>query len=179
MLVTPDVLANSSARLPEDVDPQETSEWLDAMEAVLKHGGPDRAKFLLETLIAVTDRAGAKMLGGVTTPYVNTIPVEMQPAFPGDRAIERKIKSIIRWNAMAMVLKANKNTNVGGHIATFASAATLYEVGFNHFFHGRSEGHPGDVVFLPGSRQSGHVLASLPRRPTGRETQAGRTSGRN
>ena len=116
MLVTPDVLANSSARLPDDLDPQETAEWLEAMEAVLKHGGPERAKYLLETLIAATDRAGAKMQGGITTPYVNTIPVDDQPAFPGDRAIERKIKSIVRWNAMAMVQKANKNTNVGGHI---------------------------------------------------------------
>ena len=155
MLVTPDVLANNSARLPDDADPQETAEWLEAMEAVLKHGGPERAKYLLETLIAVTDRAGAKMPGGVTTPYLNTILVEDQPQFPGDRAIERKIKSAIRWNAMAMVLKANKDTNVGGHIATFASAATLYEIGFNHFFHGRSADHPGDVVFFQGHASPG------------------------
>ncbi|MBP3956249.1 pyruvate dehydrogenase (acetyl-transferring), homodimeric type [Gemmata sp. G18] len=155
MLVTPDVLALNSARLPEDIDPQETTEWLDAMEAVLKHGGPERAKYLLETLIAVTDRAGAKMPGGITTPYVNTIPVEDQAAFPGDRVLERKLKSAIRWNAMAMVLKANKNTNVGGHISTFASAATLYEIGFNHFFHGRSADHPGDVVFFQGHASPG------------------------
>src|ERR1041384_6334771 len=103
MLVTPDVLATSSARLPEDIDPQETAEWLEAMEAVLKHGGPERAKFLLETLVAVADRAGAKMLGGGTTPYVNTIPSDEQPTFPGDRNLERKIKSFVRWNAMAMV----------------------------------------------------------------------------
>ncbi|MDY3562497.1 pyruvate dehydrogenase (acetyl-transferring), homodimeric type [Gemmata sp. JC673] len=155
MLVTPDVLAHTSARLPDDVDPQETAEWLDAIEAVLKHGGPERAKFLLETLIAATERGGAKMPGGVTTPYVNTIPVENQPQFPGDRAVERRIKSIVRWNAMAMVLKANKNTNVGGHISTFASAATLYEVGFNHFFHGKSADHPGDVVFFQGHASPG------------------------
>jgi pyruvate dehydrogenase E1 component len=155
MLVTPDVLATSSARLPDDIDPQETAEWLEAMEAVLKHGGPERAKFLLETLIAVADRSGAKMLGGVTTPYVNTIPVDEQPPFPGDRPLERRIKSIIRWNAMAMVLKANKSTNVGGHISTFASAATLYEIGFNHFFRGRSADHPGDVVFFQGHASPG------------------------
>ena len=155
MLVTPDVLANSSARLPDDADPQETAEWLDAMEAVLKHGGPERARYLLETLVAVADRSGAKMPGGVTTPYVNTIPVEDQAAFPGDREIERAIKSVVRWNAMAMVLKANKNTNVGGHISTFASAATLYEIGFNHFFHGRSADHPGDVVFFQGHASPG------------------------
>jgi pyruvate dehydrogenase E1 component len=155
MLVTPDVLAVNSARLPDDVDPQETAEWLDAMEAVLKHGGPERAKFLLETLIAVTDRAGAKMLGGVTTPYVNTIPVDEQASFPGDRELERKLKNAVRWNAMAMVQKANKTTNVGGHIATFSSSATLYEIGFNHFFHGRGESHPGDVVFFQGHASPG------------------------
>ncbi len=155
MLVTPDVLASNSARLPEDIDPQETSEWLEAMEAVLKHGGPERAKFLLETLIAAADRAGAKMQGGITTPYVNTIPADEQPPFPGNRSLERKIKSAIRWNAMAMVLKANKNTNVGGHISTFASAATLYEVGFNHFFRGRTDGYPGDVIFFQGHASPG------------------------
>ncbi|MCI0703693.1 MAG: pyruvate dehydrogenase (acetyl-transferring), homodimeric type [Planctomycetia bacterium] len=155
MLVTPDVLASRNARLPDDIDPQETAEWLDAMEAVLKHGGPERAKFLLETLIAMADRAGAKMPGGVTTPYLNTIPVEDQPSFPGNRSLERKIKSVVRWNALAMVLKANKNSNVGGHISTFASAATLYEVGFNHFFRGRNSVHPGDVVFFQGHASPG------------------------
>jgi len=155
MLVTPDVLATSNARLPEDVDPQETAEWVEALEAVLKHAGPERARFLLETLLATADRSGAKMPGGVTTPYLNTIPVEEQPPFPGNRSLERKIKSVVRWNAMAMVLKANKTTNVGGHISTFASAATLYEVGFNHFFRGSSETHPGDVVFFQGHASPG------------------------
>jgi pyruvate dehydrogenase E1 component len=155
MLVTPDVLAKHLSRLPEDIDPQETAEWVEALESVLKHGGPDRAKFLLETLVAVADRSGAKMHGGITTPYVNTIPVEEQPVFPGDREIERKIKSAVRWNAMAMVLKANKHTNVGGHIATFASAATLYEIGFNHFFRGRTDTQPGDVIFFQGHASPG------------------------
>ncbi|MBM3981822.1 MAG: pyruvate dehydrogenase (acetyl-transferring), homodimeric type [Planctomycetes bacterium] len=155
MLVTPDVLATSSARLPEDIDPQETAEWLEAMEAVLKHGGPERAKFLLETLIAVSDRAGAKMQGGITTPYVNTIPADQQPAFPGDRELERKLKNAVRWNAMAMVQRANKTTNVGGHIATFSSSATLYEIAFNHFFRGRSADHPGDVIFFQGHGSPG------------------------
>ena len=140
MLVSPEVLASRAASLSDDYDPQETAEWLDSMEAVVKHGGPDRAKFLLESLIAQVAKLGkgaAMMPGGITTPYVNTIAVEDQPAFPGNRALERKIKSLVRWNAMAMVLKANKNTNVGGHISTFASAATLYEVAQNHFFKGR------------------------------------------
>ena len=115
MLVSPDVLASRNARLPEDNDPQETSEWLDAIEAVVKYGGPDRAQFLLEALIGKVARLGSSRIpSGITTPYVNTIPVEEQPAFPGDRILERKIKSIVRWNAMAMVLKANKSTNVGG-----------------------------------------------------------------
>ncbi|MCS6863601.1 MAG: pyruvate dehydrogenase (acetyl-transferring), homodimeric type [Gemmataceae bacterium] len=154
MLVAPDVLALSNTR-SEDIDPQETAEWVESLEAVLKHGGADRAKFLLETLIAVADRAGAKVPGGVTTPYLNTIPVEQQPPFPGNQALERKIKSAIRWNALAMVLKANKTTNVGGHISTFASAATLYEVGFNHFFRGRTSTHPGDVIFFQGHASPG------------------------
>lgn len=155
MHVTPAALAAQSARLPDDLDPQETAEWVGALEAVLKHGGAERARFLLDTLIAVADRSGAKLEGGITTPYVNTITVEDQAPFPGDRALERKIKSAVRWNAMAMVLKANKNTNVGGHISTFASAATLYEIGFNHFFHGRSDAHPGDVVFFQGHASPG------------------------
>jgi pyruvate dehydrogenase E1 component len=155
MHVTPAALAAQSARLPDDLDPQETAEWVDALDAVLKHGGPDRARFLLDTLIAVADRSGAKLEGGITTPYVNTLTVEAQAPFPGDRALERKIKSAVRWNAMAMVLKANKHTNVGGHISTFASAATLYEIGFNHFFHGRTDAHPGDVVFFQGHASPG------------------------
>src|SRR5438477_3760738 len=156
MLVSPDVLASRNARLPEDADPQETAEWLDAMEAVLKYDGPERAQFLLENLIAKVAKAGKnRMPGGVTTPYLNTIPTEEQPPFPGERSLERKIKSIVRWNAMAMVLKANKNTNVGGHISTFASAATLYEIGFNHFFRGRSDSNPGDVIFFQGHASPG------------------------
>ena len=155
MLTSPDVLAARAAALPEDADPQETQEWLDSLEAVLRHQGPDRAKFLLETLIQIAGKSGAKLPGGVTTPYVNTISPELQAPFPGDRKLERKIKSAVRWNAMAMVQKANKSTNVGGHISTFASAATLYEIGQNHFFRGRSDNHPGDVVFYQGHASPG------------------------
>ncbi|MBY0512386.1 MAG: pyruvate dehydrogenase (acetyl-transferring), homodimeric type [Gemmataceae bacterium] len=155
MLVTPDVLAGREARLPEDVDPQETAEFVESIEAVIRHQGPHRARFLLETMLAATNRGGVRLPAGITTPYVNTIPPEEQPTFPGDRVMERRIKSLVRWNAMAMVLKANKNTNVGGHISTFASAATLYEIGFNHFFRGRTDTSSGDVVFYQGHASPG------------------------
>ena len=155
MLVTPEVLAAKAASLPDDADPQETAEWLESLEAVIRHQGADRARFLLDTMLSVAAKAGAKMPAGITTPYLNTIPVEDQPTYPGDRLMERRLKSLVRWNAMAMVLRANKSTNVGGHIATFASAATLYEVGFNHFFRGRSAGHPGDVIFFQGHASPG------------------------
>ncbi|CAN5117396.1 pyruvate dehydrogenase (acetyl-transferring), homodimeric type [soil metagenome] len=153
MLVSPDVLAKNATT--EDVDPQETGEWLDSLEAIIKHQGPDRARFLIETLLAVANKAGARLPQGITTPYVNTITPEHQAPFPGNRDLERKIKSAIRWNAMAMVHRANKTTNVGGHIATFASAATLYEIGFNHFFQGRTENHPGDLVYFQGHASPG------------------------
>lgn len=155
MLVTPAELAGRAAHLPEDADPQETQEWLDSLEAVIRLQGPDRARYLLETLLHVAAKAGTKLPSGITTPYVNTITTEDQSPFPGDRNLERKIKSIVRWNAMAMVLKANKTTNVGGHISTFASAATLYEIGWNHFFRGRTDNHPGDVVFYQGHASPG------------------------
>ena len=156
MLTTPDVLARRATRHREDHDPQETAEWLESMEAVLRHGGAERAHYLLEQLMAlVARRSRSPLIGSITTPYVNTIPVEEQPPFPGNRELERRIKSIVRWNAMAMVLRANRNTNVGGHISTFASAATLYEIGFNHFFRGRSETHPGDVIFFQGHASPG------------------------
>jgi pyruvate dehydrogenase E1 component len=151
-----DVMANRNQRLPEDTDPQETTEWLEAMEAVLKHGGTERARFLLETLISQVAKLGnSKIPSGVTTPYVNTIPAEREVPPPGDRALERRIKSLVRWNATAMVDRANRTTNVGGHIATFASAATLYEIGFNHFFRGRTDNFPGDVVFFQGHASPG------------------------
>jgi pyruvate dehydrogenase E1 component len=155
MLATPELLAHHDGRVTDDADPQETAEWLDSLAALIAHQGPDRARFLLETLLAAANKAGAKLPSGVTTPYVNTIAFDEQPPFPGNRDLERRIKSAVRWNAMAMVLKANKNTNVGGHIATFASAATLYEIGFNHFFRGKTDSHTGDVVFFQGHASPG------------------------
>ncbi len=155
MLVTPETLANLSAHLPPDADPQETAEWLESLEAIIRTQGPERAKFLLDTLAAMATKAGVPQTSSITTPYFNTIAVEDQPLYPGNRELERKIKNVVRWNAMAMVQRANKTTNVGGHISTFASAATLYEVGWNHFFRGPTENHPGDVVFYQGHASPG------------------------
>ena len=124
---------------PEDQDPAETREWIDALDDVIAARGEDRAKYLLQRLLDQAYRRTVP-LPAPTTPYVNTIPRHEQPPYPGDRAIERRIKSFVRWNAMAMVVRANRHeSDIGGHIATYASAATLYEVGFNHFFRGRGE----------------------------------------
>jgi pyruvate dehydrogenase E1 component len=132
--------------------------WSESMQAMFEHSlesqGPERTAQLLEKL-ATQLRSEPRPPAGQTTPYVNTIPAEQQPAYPGDRAIERRIKSMMRWNAMAMVVKANSNTNVGGHIASFASSATLYEVAQNHFFRGRTEDFPGDQVYFQGHAAPG------------------------
>jgi len=141
--------------MKHDVDPQETREWLDALAGVLAAEGPDRAHFLIENLIDESRRAGAYVPFSATTEYVNTIPVHQQPRMPGDAAIEHKIRSYARWNAMALVVRANKHTNVGGHIASYASAATLYDVGFNHFWHAPSENHGGDLIYIQGHSAAG------------------------
>ena len=142
--------------LAKDGDPRETSEWLEALEYVIQTAGTDRAAFLLERLNAQAFRRGVRLRCGATTPYVNTIPAGQQPSYPGDRALERKIKSIIRWNAMAMVVRANRESaGIGGHISTYASAATLYEVAFNHFFRGKQGEHPPDQVFFQGHAAPG------------------------
>jgi pyruvate dehydrogenase E1 component len=138
-----------------DVDPQETREWLDAIDGVIDHEGPDRAHFLIEQLIDKSRRRGAYVPFSANTAYINTIPADRQPKMPGDQAIEEKIRNYARWNAMAMVVRANKHTNVGGHIASYASAATLYDVGYNHFWHAPSEVHGGDLVFIQGHSAPG------------------------
>jgi pyruvate dehydrogenase E1 component len=138
-----------------DLDPQETREWLDAIDGVIEHEGPDRAHFLIEQVIAKSRRSGAHMPFSANTAYINTIPVDKQVRIPGDQAIEHRIRSYVRWNAMAMVVRANKHTNVGGHIASFASAATLYDTGFNHFWHAPSPEHGGDLVFVQGHSSPG------------------------
>jgi pyruvate dehydrogenase E1 component len=141
-----------------DVDPLETAEWLESLEAVLRIQGPERAQFLLDALMDRAQSAGIEGPSSIHTPYLNTVPKEQEQPYPGspeERALERKIKSFVRWNAMAMVARANKTTNVGGHIATFASAATLYEVGFNHFFRGRTEHDHGDIIYFQGHASPG------------------------
>ena len=141
---------------PDDIDAQETAEWLDALEGVLRYEGPERAQYLIETLTDKAREAGVELPFRVNTPYLNTIPKSLQPPFPGDLALERRIRSLIRWNAMAMVIQANrKYEGLGGHIASFASAATLYDVGFNHFFRGRSDAHGGDLVLIQGHSAPG------------------------
>jgi len=139
----------------DDIDPVETQEWLDSLQAVLEEDGSERAQFLIEKLVDLARRSGSNIPFSANTAYLNTIPVELQPRFPGDTTIERKLRSYIRWNAMAMVLKANKDTNVGGHIASFASVATLYDVGQNHFWHAPSEQHGGDLIFVQGHSAPG------------------------
>ncbi len=138
-----------------DHDPIETNEWVDALKGVLAASGPDRAHYLIERLIDVAREEGAYLPFSANTDYINTIPVDLQPKMPGDFAIEEKIRNYARWNAMAMVVRANKHTNVGGHIASYASAAVLYDVGFNHFWHVPSGEHGGDLVFIQGHSAPG------------------------
>ncbi len=133
-----------------DIDIRETAEWIEALEGVVANEGPARAHYLIETLIATARQEGVNIPYSATTEYINTIPAEQQPPYPGDPDMEIKLHSYIRWNAMAMVVRANKNTNVGGHIASFASAAALYDVGFSHFWHAPSEQHDGDMIYFQG-----------------------------
>lgn len=147
--------------LIEGIDPVELEEWFESLEDVLHRYGPEKTQQLLVRLRERAYHRGVMMPFKATTPYVNTIKVEEQPRFPGNMEIERRIKSIIRWNAMAMVVRANKKTadegggGVGGHISTYASSATLYEVGYNHFFHARTEDHTGDMVYFQGHASPG------------------------
>jgi len=139
-----------------DIDAQETQEWIDALQSVIDNDGSERARFLLKELADAARQAGTQLPYGLNTPYINTIPVEDQPALPADRQIEFKIRSIIRWNAAAMVLRANKiSTEYGGHIASYASAAVLYEIGFNHFWRARSDEHGGDMIYYQGHSAPG------------------------
>ena len=134
-----------------DNDPQETQEWLDALESIIEVEGDGKAHYLLEKLIDMARRSGVNLPYSSNTAYVNTIPVDHQERIPGDQDMEYKIRSYIRWNAMAMVVKANlKPGAVGGHIASFASSATMYDVGFNHFFKGDEHGNGADLVFFQG-----------------------------
>ena len=138
-----------------DIDPQETQEWLEALDSVLAQGGSDRAHYLLERLVEKARRSGAYLPYSATTAYINTIPPGKEDRSPGNYELEQRIRSYVRWNSMAMVLRANKETNVGGHIASFASAATLYDVGYNHFWHAAGADHGGDLVFAQGHSSPG------------------------
>ena len=139
-----------------DVDPIETREWLDALSSVLEYEGSERAQYLLENLVKYGRRNGVRMPHGTTTPYVNTIAKSDEKPIPGDQAIEHRIRAFVRWNAAAIVLRAGKkDLELGGHIASFQSSATMYEVGFNHFWKAKGEGEEGDLVFFQGHSAPG------------------------
>jgi pyruvate dehydrogenase E1 component len=145
-----------SEMMQADVDPTETQEWIDALEAVLEEEGVDRAHYLLESLIEKARRSGAHLPYDATTAYINTIPAGQEPTMPGDQTIETKIRNAIRWNAMMMVLRGSKkDLELGGHISSFASSAMLYDVGFNHFFRAPNDKDGGDYLFVQGHASPG------------------------
>ena len=140
----------------DDTDPLETQEWIESINSVLKLHGPERAHYLLERLIDQTRRSGAYLPFRPNTAYVNTIAPGQEPEYPGNRALERRLEAYIRWNALAMVVQANRQSSeFGGHISTYASSATLYEVGFNHFWRAPSDKHPGDLIYMQGHSSPG------------------------
>ena len=143
------------ALAPLDTDPQETQEWRESLEAVIHAAGRPRAHYLMDQLTELDTARHGDLHGRVWTAYTNTIPVERQPAYPGDLGIERRLNAMIRWNAMVMVLRAGKHSNVGGHIATYQSAAVLYDVGFDHFFRGRTDTFDGDMIYIQGHSAPG------------------------
>ncbi|MEP9318673.1 pyruvate dehydrogenase (acetyl-transferring), homodimeric type [Pseudomonas sp. LABIM340] len=140
----------------QDLDPVETQEWLDALESVLDREGEDRAHYLMTRMGELASRSGTQLPYAITTPYRNSIPVTHEARMPGDLFMERRIRSLVRWNALAMVMKANKaDPDLGGHISSFASSATLYDVGFNYFFQAPTDEHGGDLVFFQGHASPG------------------------
>ncbi len=158
--------ANAAPDIRQDADPSETREWQDALGGVIEKEGAERAHFLIERLIEQAREEGIDIPYSANTEYINTIPADRQPKYPGNPDLELKIHSYIRWNAMAMVVRANKHTNVGGHIASFASAAALYDVGFSWFWHAPTEQHGGDLIFfqghsVPGIYARAHLLGRL------------------
>ena len=140
----------------DDIDPLETQEWLDALESVLDNEGEDRAHYLMTRLSELASRTGTPLPYAITTPYRNTIPVTHEARMPGDLFMERRIRSMVRWNALAMVMRTNQqDPDLGGHISTFASSATLYDIGFNYFFKAPTDEHGGDLVFFQGHASPG------------------------
>ncbi len=147
--------------MKEDKDPQETREWLDALDAVIKYAGPERATYLLNQLAEHAVDSGMRLPAAITTPFRNTIAVTDEKPMPGDLFMERRIRSMVRWNALAMVMRANDNDEgLGGHISSFSSSATLYDVGYNHFFRGFDNGKLGDLVFYQGHSAPGMYARS-------------------
>jgi pyruvate dehydrogenase E1 component len=147
----------SSNGASADIDSVETGEWLEAIDAVVEHDGPDRARQILTRVVERAQHSGTGPIASLNTPYVNTIPPDREAKLPGDPALERRLRSIVRWNAMAMVVRANKvSSELGGHIASYQSLATLYEVGFNHFWRASSQGSGGDLIFFQGHSSPGN-----------------------
>src|SRR5438093_67199 len=141
---------------PPDLDEIERREWLDSLDYVIRHRGAERVNTLLTELHSYAQEAGIQVPFTANTPYVNTIPADRQPVYPGNREIERRIRSLVRWNALAMVVRANREeSGIGGHISTYASAATLYEVGFDHFFRAKNKDHEGDIIYFQGHASPG------------------------
>ena len=174
-----------------DLDPTETGEWVDALRAVQQHRGGERSNYLINRLVDQGRRDGVYVPRSLTTAYCNTIPPEREEKSPGDRAIEHRLRSIIRWNAMAIILRANKDSSeLGGHIASFQSAATLYDIGFGHFWHAPTDTHGGDLLFIQGHSSPGiyaraflegrlteRSCSATGRRPKGRASRRTRTRG--
>ena len=147
--------------MTEDIDPLETREWLDALDEVAKHSSPERASFLLQELTKHAKLQRLRLPPAITTPFSNTISAAQEKMMSGDLFMERRIRSLVRWNALAMVMRANDNDEgLGGHISSFSSSATLYDVGFNYFFRGTANGHPGDLVFYQGHSAPGMYARS-------------------
>lgn len=154
-------MSNEESRAIEDTDTLETREWLDALHSVIRYGGKERAAFLIKQLSDRATDAGVQLPAAITTPYYNTIPVTAEKRMPGDLFMERRIRSLIRWNALAMVMRANDNNEgLGGHISSFASSATLYDVGFNYFFRGNDGDGAGDLIYFQGHTSPGMYARS-------------------
>ena len=159
--MTDQVQTHSSNGAGADIDAVETTEWLEALDSVVAHDGPDRARQLLTVLLEHAQHSGTGPIASLNTPYVNTISPDREAKLPGDPALERRLRSIVRWNAIAMVVRANKvSSELGGHIATYQSLATLMEVGFNHFWHAPNDQHGGDLVYFQGHSSPGNYARS-------------------
>ena len=149
-------MARTNPRENTDLEVIERREWLESLDYVLQTEGPERAARILKDLRIHAERDGVRLPYTANTPYINTIPESQEAPFPGSQELERRIKSLVRWNAMAMVVRANREEHgIGGHISTYASAATLYEVGFNHFFRGKTGDHSGDIIYFQGHASPG------------------------